>query len=56
MRPPFCVCLRLIYFFAAFFAVFLAGFFAAAFLVAIGLLSLESDDDSATSTLQLTKV
>jgi hypothetical protein len=56
MRPPFTFAFRLIYFFAAFFAVFLADFFAAAFLVAIGPFSLGSDDDSATHTLQLTKV
>jgi hypothetical protein len=40
MRPPFCVCLRLVYFFAAFFAAFFAGFFVAAFFVAMCLFSL----------------
>jgi hypothetical protein len=42
-RPPFCVCLGLDYFLAAFFAAFLAAFFTtffAAFLVAIRLFSL----------------
>jgi hypothetical protein len=60
MRPPFCICLSLFYFFAAFLAAFFTAFFAAflgaAFFVAIGLFSLRLDDDSATVTLQLTKV
>lgn len=39
MRPPFCVCLRLVYFFlAAFFAAFLTTFLAAFFVAMVSIL------------------